>query len=68
MHFKMVIYKWFVKYFHCIQARYEHFLTYSQCQRHTAHKFEHNETRTTDADYEHINTKKWELENLKLKI
>ena len=26
-----------------------------------AHKFEQNETRTTDADYEHINIKKQEI-------
>ena len=26
-----------------------------------SHKFEQNKTRITDTDYEHINTKKWEL-------
>ena len=61
MHFKMVnafqnCYKWLLKYLYCIQARYEHFITHSQCQRHT----NTNKTKQellTEADYEHIKIK-----------
>ena len=35
--------------------------TYNIFRVREAHKFEQNETRTTDTDYEHINRKKKEL-------
>ena len=28
-------FKWILKNLHCIHAKYEHFITHSQCQRHT---------------------------------
>ena len=45
--------KWFLKYLKRIHLRYEHFITHLECQ---AHKYEQNQRRTTDTDYEHINT------------
>ena len=36
-------------------ARYEHFITHSQCQR---HKYKQNKTGTTDTDYKDIKRKK----------
>ena len=43
-----------------VYARYKHFITHSQCQKHT-HKYKQNKTGNTDTDYEHKNLKKQEL-------